>query len=149
MWFEYRVGYSGWAEAGIGDEAGHTTLTASYIGDALGDLLYALWRVLQGETETRCSWHEEPGEFRWIIRRDGDTVWLRVLEFDDLFQHRPDEAGQLVFETRQDVKTLARAIALGASRTLEKHGLSGYRERWQTYPFPSTTLELIQAELRA
>ena len=145
MWFEFRLTGSGWAEAGIGDDANHANPTASYLSDALGDLLRAVLRMIEGGEESRCSWEEEPGEFRWIFRRDGANVWLRLLEFDDLYGHRPDDAGRLVFETRQDVAALARAIALGASQVLERYGEKGYEDRWGRFPFPTSILTQIQA----
>jgi hypothetical protein len=48
VWFEYRLVGTGWAEARIGDDVSHATVTASYISDALGDLLYAVWRLTEG-----------------------------------------------------------------------------------------------------
>jgi hypothetical protein len=148
MWFWFWVHGSGWAEAGIGDDVGHANLTASYLSDALGDLLYAVLRCANGAPEARCSWEDEPREYRWILGRDGDQVHLRILGFDDVYERRPDEAGELLFETRQDWVTVARSIALGASRTLEKHGEDGYRNQWG-YPFPIATLALIRAGLDA
>jgi hypothetical protein len=148
MWFEFRLVGSGWAEAGIGDADGNATLTASYTRDALGDLLDAVWRLLQGEAEVRCSWEEEPGEFRWIMRREADSVSLQVLEFADYVPPAEDHAGVVVFETRQDVSTFARAIALGASRVLEQLGEAGYEQLWHA-PFPTRTLELIRTRLTA
>ncbi len=147
MWFEFRLTGTGWAEAGIGDDANHATLTASYLSDALGDLLYAVWRVLEGDAEARCSWEDEPGEFRWILRRDKDRVWLRILEFGDLYQHRPDDAGRLLYETTQDAASFARAIALGASRALAEYGEQGYQQRWARFPFPAPVLRKVQLAL--
>ena len=148
MQFAYRLVGTGWAEADVGDGTATATLTASYLGDALGDLLYAIWRLLEGDAETRCSWAEEPGEYRWIMQRDGDYVHLRVLEFMSTHPPRPDEAGRLVFESHPEVRALARAIALGASRTLEEHGEQGYKGMWGS-PFPTKTLELIRDALES
>ena len=150
MWFWFWLHGSGWAEAGIGDEAAHANahanLTALYLSDALGDHLHAVWQCGSGVPEARCSWQEEPGEYRWILRRNGDQIRIQILEFDDVYQHRPDEAGSLLFETWQDWSTLAHAITLGASQTLEKHGQSAYEAQWG-HPFPSATLALIRARL--
>ena len=146
MWFEFRLVGWGWAEAGIGDDVGHATVPASYIGDALGDLLYAVWLCASGAPETRCSWLDEPGEYRWILRREADEVRLLILEFPDDHPPRPDGVGALLFETRQDWSAIARPIALAASRILEKHGESGYLSEWG-HPFPSATLALIRTRL--
>ena len=148
MWFWFRLAGPGSAEAGIGDDVGHAIITASYLSDALGDLLHALWLCGSGAPEARCSWQEEPGEFRWVCRRQGDDIQLRILAFDDYYRHRPDAEGAVVFETRQDWEVVTRAIALGASRAVEKHGEAEYRNEWG-HPFPTATLALIRAQLRA
>jgi hypothetical protein len=148
MWFWYWVHSAGSAEAGIGDDVGHANMSVSYLTDALSDLLEVVWRSGNGEAEARCSWEDEPGEYRWILTRDGDEVHLRILEFSDRYPSRPDEVGSLLFDTRQPWATLARAIALGASRTLEKYGESEYRERWGK-PFPTAMLARLRELLRS
>jgi hypothetical protein len=147
MRFEFILSGHGWADAEVSDELAHVSIEASYISDCLDDLLYAVWRTTQGDVETRCSCQDEPGEHRWIINRDGQEVLLRVLRFESSHPRRPDELGRLIYQTRQDVTVFARAIALGASRTLETYGEMGFELRWGK-PFPTRTLELIQAELR-
>jgi hypothetical protein len=148
MRFEFRLTGHGSATAEIDDEAAHLEVIASYISDPLGDLLHALWRLMEGDPEARCSWEDEPGEYRWIMNREIDEVVLRILEFPNSHPAQPDDLGRLVFQTRQGISTFARAIALGASRTLEVNGDVGYRDGWGR-PFPSRTLTLIQAALRS
>jgi hypothetical protein len=145
--FEFRLLGVGWAEGHITDGTNHATFTASYTTDALDDLLYAVWRLLEGDAETRCSWQDEPGESRWIMRRQGDDVSVRVLGYSDYSRKLPDESGQPLFETLQPTLEFARAVALGASRTLQRHGTEGYEFEWHRGPFPARTLELIQEEV--
>lgn len=147
MRFEFKLLDPDSADAELDDGASQVTVPASFILDPLGNLLYALWRLMQGEIETRCSWVEEPGEYRWIMRREGDDVSLRILALASFFPSRPDEAGRLIFETRQDLRTFVRAIAMGASRTLGEHGESTYSDRMHAQ-FPTRILDLIKAELR-
>jgi hypothetical protein len=145
--FEFRLVGSGWAEATTSDGHTEVVITASYLTDALGDLLHAVWRVVEGDAEARCSWEDEPGEARWILIREEQSAWLRILQFSDAYPSPPDESGVVVFETRSDLKTLARGIALGASRSLDEYGEAGYRRRWVNAPFPTATLRLIQSKL--
>jgi hypothetical protein len=92
MEFTYRLTGTGWAEAQIADATSRAVITASYLSDALGDLLEALGTILEGAAEARCSWEEEPGEYRWIFaREDRDQVTLRILVFADMYA-RPDTA---------------------------------------------------------
>jgi hypothetical protein len=138
--FDYRLTGVGWAEATIADETSSATLTASYLGDALGDLLSALGALLGGADTARCSWWEEPGEYRWVFDRDQETVRLRILSFDDTWSHEPDKAGTVVFETRQALEALSRAVAVAAAKVLARHGKAGYRARWVENPFPFAEL---------
>jgi hypothetical protein len=67
--FEYRLVGTGWSEArfAVGDR--WVGLTASYLEDALGDLLLAVRLLAEGDTSGRASWAEEAGEYRWLLDR--------------------------------------------------------------------------------
>jgi hypothetical protein len=145
--FSYRLTGTGWAEARIADEESWATITASYLSDALGELLEAVGVLLEGADEARCSWQEEPGEFRWIFRRTSSDVRLRVLSFPDQIPPEPDADGTPVFETRQSLAALAAAIADGAQAVLDEYGEDGYRTQWVDSPFPSGHLSMIQRSL--
>jgi hypothetical protein len=160
MEFEYRLTGTGWAEARIGDDASHAILTASYLSDALGDLLEAIGLLLEGASEARCSWEEEPGEYRWIFVRTGDNdVQLEILAFDDMYSRpvtlpgvaelcpQPDARGELRFSTRQPLGVLARAIADGAAAALGEYGEEGYLAKWVEAPFPTARLAMIRERL--
>lgn len=92
----------------------------------------------------RCSWEEEPGEYRWVFKRSGDRVALRILSFDDLLHWEPDEAGRVIFETTQAVDVLVTAIASAAEAVLNELGEAGYRAEWVEHPFPTAVLREIQ-----
>jgi hypothetical protein len=80
----------------IGDQQAH--LTASYLSDALGDLLHAVVALLRGGKEAGASFAEEPGEYRWRLRRRGsDQVSIRILWFEELWS-QPDEKGKAVLD---------------------------------------------------
>jgi hypothetical protein len=149
MEFTYRLTGLGWSEARIADDETTATITASYLSDALGDLLAAVGLLLEGAAGARCSWDEEPGEYRWIFVRDEESVHLRVLGFAELWGGESDDRGATVFETRQPLTTLAAAIADGAAAVLAEHGLAGYVARWAEAPFPSSRLTMIRDQLAA
>lgn len=114
------------------------------MSDALGVLLEAVGTLLEGAEEARCSWHEEPGEYRWVFVRRADLLELRVLAFPELWGHQPDAEGSLVFETRQGLRETATAIADSAADVLAEHGEEGYLAKWVNAPFPSAHLDLVQ-----
>lgn len=126
----------------FGDES--TQLTASYLGDALGDLLGALRLIQGGVTDSRASWEEEPGEYRWVFVRRNDLVDTTILWFDDRAGTKLDRDGEVRLAGTTTVETLIAAITRGARRALEHHGESGYEELWGRFPFPIQTLRALE-----
>lgn len=149
MEFTYRLTGTGWSEARLEDRSSSATITASYLEDALGDLLEAVGVLLEGAQEARCSWAEEPGEYRWLFDRADSDVRLRVLAFRDLYSPESDDRGHVVFETKTPLREMAEAVADGAQRVLDEYGEAEYQRRWVEHPFPIGHLELIRAHLAA
>lgn len=147
MEFTYRLTGPGWSEARLADGSNAVTITASYLGDALGELLEALGLLLEGADQARCSWEEEPGEYRWLFQRSDAGVWLRVLAFPDQYAEEPDERGEVLFETRAPLREIVEAIADGAEKVLERYGEDEYLRRWVEHPFPIGHLQLIRSYL--
>jgi hypothetical protein len=133
----YRLTGSGWAECSIETPEGGAHVTASYLSDALGDLLRAVVGILRGAPETTAIFTEEPGEYLWVFRRaPPDRVLVRILWFDDWQTQRRDERGELIFEAQCRLRTLAGASLAAAQQVLGEHGEEGYEREWVNYPFP-------------
>jgi hypothetical protein len=143
--FEYRLVGTGWSEArfAVGEE--WVGLTASYLEDALGDLLLAVCLLVEGDTSTRASWAEEPGEYRWLLDRSNGRLRLRIVALADIYDDEPDDAGKLIFDASCDFHAFVAALASGARRVLEEHGEAGYRENWVDHPFPTARLLALEA----
>lgn len=110
--FSYRVLDHGWAEAEIGGDGIHVVLTASYLSAPLDDLLEAVAELLEGSTEARCSWEEEPGEFRSMFVRGGMRLSFRVLWFEDrVFDPTSEEEARLLVRGEQELEVFAAAVA--------------------------------------
>lgn len=77
--FTYRLTGAGWSEALLTIGAASTRLSASYLDDALGDLIAAAVLAPGAESTIRVSWAEEPGEFRWVLDSSGDQLAVRIL----------------------------------------------------------------------
>jgi hypothetical protein len=146
--FEYRLVGSGWAEARVADEHGHAVVTASYLSDALRGLIEAVALITEGAPRARCSFDEEPGEYRWIFDRHDDDVELRILAFDDLWNGQPDEAGRLVFESSQPALRIARAVLSGAQQLLDETGKDDFLRQWVEHPFPSRAMVRLRTAIR-
>jgi hypothetical protein len=148
--FEYRLTKYGWADARIADdESEYGYLAASYLSDALAALLDAVALTVEGAEEARCSWDDEPGEQRFVLRRDGDFLVLRILRFDAIGRfanedQEPDGDGRCVFESRQPVRVVGRVILEAAESVLAEWGDDGYLEQWGEHPFPLSGLERLR-----
>lgn len=44
-------------------------ISASYLSDALSDLIIALTLICDGVNETMCLWKDEPGAYQWNFKR--------------------------------------------------------------------------------
>jgi len=99
--FRYEIYGVGWARARIRDGASEVRLRASYLGDALGDLLETLVYLLWGAEIAQCSWEEEPG-LRVHVEAflvDVDPDWEPVLN-EEHVEYRwlaREEAAELLF----------------------------------------------------
>jgi hypothetical protein len=72
----------GWLEATLVCGGTEAVVGASYLTDAPSDLIHTVRSLLEGRSEAVCAWQEEPGEYRWIFRRDGGRVFIAVLWFE-------------------------------------------------------------------
>lgn len=125
MRIDYRLSGTGWADATVSDGEASAELSASYLADALGDLLRAVVALTEGAAEARCSWAEEPGEYRWIFARRGDDVSLRILGF--LRGQRSDAEGEEQFATTRPLRTFVTAAVAAASAVLDPARCRGVR----------------------
>ena len=134
---EYRLSGTGWAECRISDESNSCELTASYLSDALHNLLIAATAVISGFSQVSFRFDEEPGEYRWVISSPRvNEIQLEIREFDELWGSRPNEEGRLLFQTVCLPETFAKAVTSAAESVLATHGESGYLEKWAEHPFP-------------
>lgn len=111
-------------------------------------MIEAVALTIEGTPESRCFWAEEPGEYRWIFRRNGDVATLEILAFDDLRDGQPDDAGRIIFRTEQDPLRVGRAILSAAQAVLDEHGLEQYRKQWVEHAFPVESMKRLRMAIR-
>lgn len=145
MEFDFRLERAGWAYADIRHDGQHARLTASYLSDALGDLLRAVRDLVAGSPSARCFWSEEPGEFWWVFENREGLVTLTIRWFGDQVDE-PDDTGDVVFHTNLSLGELVDAIVDGAEDVLKRHGAEEYESLWIRAPFPEASLSAIRAE---
>jgi len=141
----YRLVGRGWARAYISAGECEITLTISYLSDALRDLARAVISLFDSRSngEANCCWHTEPGEYRWLMKRQGDAVMLRIVEFDDCFSRAADDQGQLLFAAKCSLLRLATQIRGQMRQLVNEIGGHGYREQWVSHEFPTRELEQL------
>jgi hypothetical protein len=141
----YSLTGRGWAECVVEIDAQQIHVTASYLSDALADLLYAVESVVRGIEDTTALFIGEPGEYRWRFRQVApDRLWVRIIEFDECWSKRPDEEGKLILDAECRLRTFAGAVLSASQQVLATHGFAGYREQWVNRDFPSE----LQAKLK-
>lgn len=126
--FKCRLTGRGWSEARLQVGESWVSLTASYLDDALGDLVRGVLALARGAHQARVSWAEEPGEYRWVLNAQGSSVNVRVLWFDQLWGSDEDDSGRELLNADCTRHALCCAVVDGAQAVLEEHGLAGYKE---------------------
>lgn len=141
--FTYNLVGKGWSEAEIKDGESRATLTASYLSDALGDLVRAILGLLGTADKTTCSWAEEPGEYRWIFKKQGDSLFIKIVWFDVLWTNKPDEEGTSVFSSSCKLRRFSVQLKNQLEKLLDQYGLDDYRQKWGNYDFPLSEYEKL------
>ena len=142
---EYKLTGRGWSECIVEIDSKGASLTASYLSDALADLLNAVTSLVRGNDEAAALFMEEPGEYSWQFKRiSKERLSIRILWFDKTLNDRLDLEGKVILETECRLRTFAGATLSASQRVLEIYGLEGYREKWGNHDFPI----ILQAKLK-
>lgn len=145
----YKVVGRGWAECDLDFYGATTSVSASYLSDALFELVRGTNHMLSGGNEARFSFDEEPGEYRWIMRREENGgLSLTILDFADLWGGKPDEDGDVLLGVTCTLRDFAHALYLSLNDLLMELGASGYRDKWGS-DFPSSQYQTLCAHLGA
>ena len=135
----------GWAQCTVSDKASSCTITASYLSDALRNLLIAANAVLSGFREVTFRFDEEPGEYRWVIESPRlNEIELRILSFPQLWGDNPDAEGKELFRTRCLPEQFSEAVHEAAAALLAKLGEEQYAAQWCEYPFPKLQFQELE-----
>jgi hypothetical protein len=141
----YKLTGRGWAECSveIGDRS--ACLTASYLSDALGDLVGALVVLLQGAPESTVAFAEEPGEYQWRFRRlPQDRVSTQIVWHCEWPAARLADGDREVMQAECRLRTLAGAVLAASQQVIGQWRDEGYQRQWVNHPFPRE----LQKELK-
>ena len=146
---DYDLVATGWSTCVVRTDQGHADITASYLSNALGDLAAAAVMLLEGATEARFSFDEEPGEYRWLLEVTSSGLRVRILEFEELWGDQPDDAGRVRLDALCSVDEFAGAVQRALKAVDAKYGVEGYRKKWVEHDFPKAELDTLEAKLNA
>jgi hypothetical protein len=106
--------------------------------------------VLRGSGEVRFSFDEEPGEYRWILKkRDAETYILTILMFTELWGNEPDDVGKVVLEHIFSRVEFAKMVLKTLEDVRHEYGEAGYKEKWLEHDFPASELATLHSLLDA
>ncbi|MFE7245317.1 hypothetical protein [Streptomyces sp. NPDC057580] len=137
----WTLGAHGWADCTVEDQQAKAELTASYISSAPEDFLTAVAQLVAGEAENRAQFEAEPTAYRWIFYREGEDVWVRMLELRHGSGH--DNKGTEIWSAQLPIDALVRAVIRCFDEVVRSYGESGYHSKWGEH-FPRTELEALR-----
>jgi hypothetical protein len=125
----------------------------SYTTDALGDLVRMALMIATGAWTARASFDREPIEWRFIAGNVWDEepkqwregFWLRIFEFEDIYNRSPDTEGHLAFEIKCGPSEFARAVYVCAQKFIVEYGAEKYD--WGGNPFPTRAIVALKAAI--
>lgn len=136
----------GWVEATLSNGEKDVTINASYLSDAPNDLIIAVAVLLEGVKETTCSWQEEPGEYRWLLKREDDSVSIQVLLLKQSFSRQNNLSGQKIIVGQEDLDKFTQQIINEFDTIATKYTFNGYKNYWG-YEFPINALNRLKVAL--
>ncbi len=145
----YDLVGTGWSTCVVETGDVKLELSASYLSDALGNLVLFACAAASGFHSLSFGFDEEPGEYRWVAQAiDENLIKVRILEFQDLWTHKSNVEGKVLLDIDMPPLVLAEAVAEAADAVLEKYGLSGYAEKWAEHQFPEQQLSLLKSRIQ-
>ena len=91
----------GWAECTVADQNANVLVHASAVTAGPECLLRAVTQLVQGADQARAEFEAKPAANRWIFRRDGTMIRIRLLRLAD--RGNPDDAGVLIWTSGHSV----------------------------------------------
>lgn len=121
--------HHGWWVAVLSDGVQEATITASSIpSEPLLPLLWAVRLLLLGASEAKCSWWEEPGEYRWLFSRQAEQILIHIVWFDSIADWS-DEKGKTVLQMESDLLTFAKRLSINWANSSIKRGVLPFLPR--------------------
>ncbi|MGW5106670.1 hypothetical protein [Nocardia sp. NPDC004123] len=145
MSIDWELEDFGWANVRVSDENTDATAVASYVTGAPQYLLRAVTDIVRGLPQAHAEFEAEPTVYRWLFRRQGNEIDIRLLEVANY--DLPDSSGTQLWHSCQTVWALAASVCICFRDVLRRYGFQGYLDRWG-YPFPRSEVEALTSGIR-
>jgi hypothetical protein len=152
--FTYKFDEHGWATSHISDGANQLTMHPSRVtGSGIEDLAEKIVALLKADreglsTRLRCSWGDEPGEYRWVLANDAGDLTITILWFDTPWSHLADEKGEVLFSTKCSLLKFAIQVKTELRDAVDAMGEEEYKKRVRR-DFPRGTYDELKNLVRA
>jgi hypothetical protein len=137
---EVRAGWMPWT---LSHEGRSVDIGVSYISDALEDMLEACVRLLEGSRSATFAWEGEPEVFRWVFTSTGDVVSVRLEQYVDDPEWRPELQPAILIDAEAGVVSFCQSVAAAVAQLLDDIGEERYLKEWGVH-FPTTLLRRVQ-----
>lgn len=137
----------GWIKVTLITEDDEIEYEASYLSDSPNDLIIALALLLEGESETVCLWQDEPGEYRWVFKRQDNYFELKILQLEETFSRLNNENAHVIFNGADNLVKFVHRVLREFNVIKIQHTVYGYRDLWG-YEFPSKEIERLRFALK-
>ncbi|WP_223701852.1 hypothetical protein [Sutcliffiella deserti] len=132
MEFDYQLSGTGWARGYLKINNKKFNFIASYLTDALNDLLKSLLII----TPKCVPYPQKKSSF--IMEQEPErTVWKFETQDDkNVFITIVNKNEAVVFQEQCLLDDLLTVVVKSISKLLKKHGIKGYKKSWVNYEFP-------------
>jgi hypothetical protein len=141
MSLTWTLQHHGWARCVVADAQSEAVAIASYVTGGPEYLLTAVARLALGADRTSAEFEAEPDVYRWVFQRAGEQADIGLLHL--ACHGSRDDAGPVIWRSRQPVDTLARVVVRAFDAVLATHGETGYEVTWGR-PFPRVELDALR-----
>jgi hypothetical protein len=145
--FNYTLGNAGWAKAKIAHQRRSCAMTISYLHDSLEELTASTNLLMQGVTEAKVLFMDEPGEHMMFLQIQNENILdIEIRWFDDWasWDLITDKKYKVVFKTQTNFLDFANEVLRNLEKIFRENGMEGYREKWGQSDFPLKGLEKLR-----
>jgi hypothetical protein len=145
--FSCEIVGRGWIKAILNSEGKETVITGSYLSNAPADMIMAVALLFEGRRETECAWQEEPGQYKWLFKKEKRDISIQVLWINKAFRRKCNEDGEIVFSAIADLLHFSRMVLRVFNTISLKYTAEEYRKIWG-YDFPVQELSRLKDVLQ-